>query len=196
MGIVGGEQAALQHLVGGGTDARYEVRRIEGRLFNFGESVFRIANQHDSADSDQRVVAMRPDVGRIEGIEAMSRLVSRRHELIVGDRGSAVGCHSLFGFHHCSAPDSRQFTTRENPPDEVWESGGDWSLGHLRRLYASRSLPNPNRLKRLVNLLLRDLLTALHAQHELIDFVALLPEGRVVLISFAGFALHGLGGML
>jgi hypothetical protein len=39
MGVVGGEQAALQHLVGGGTDARYEVRRIEGRLSNFGETV-------------------------------------------------------------------------------------------------------------------------------------------------------------
>ncbi len=34
------EQAALQHLVGGGTDAPHEVRGIEGRLFNFGEIVF------------------------------------------------------------------------------------------------------------------------------------------------------------
>src|SRR5271155_800542 len=43
------EQAALPHLVGGGTDARYEVRRIEGRLSKVGErgSVIRI--QHDSA---------------------------------------------------------------------------------------------------------------------------------------------------
>lgn len=46
--IAVGEQAALQHLVGGGTDARHEVRRIEGRLFYFGEIVFGIAIQHDS----------------------------------------------------------------------------------------------------------------------------------------------------
>src|SRR5271154_7358913 len=49
MGVVGGEQAALQYLVGGGTDARYEVRRIEGRLFNFGETVSVITIQHYSA---------------------------------------------------------------------------------------------------------------------------------------------------
>ena len=51
-------------------------------------------------------------------------------------------------------------------------------------------------MKRLVNLLLSDLLAALHAPHELIDFVALLREGWVVLISFAGLALRGLGGTL
>ena len=55
---------------------------------------------------------------------------------------------------------------------------------------------NPNRLKRLVNLLLSDRLSALHAPHESIDFVALLREGRVVLISFAGLVLCCLGGML
>jgi hypothetical protein len=33
--LAGGEQAALQHLVGGGTDARHEVLGIEGRLFYF-----------------------------------------------------------------------------------------------------------------------------------------------------------------
>jgi len=38
--IAGEEQATLQHLVGEVTDARYEVSRIEGRLFNFGEIVF------------------------------------------------------------------------------------------------------------------------------------------------------------
>jgi hypothetical protein len=33
--LAGGEQAALQHLVGAGTDARHEVLGIEGRLFYF-----------------------------------------------------------------------------------------------------------------------------------------------------------------
>lgn len=45
------EQAALQHLVGGGTDARYKVRRIEGHLSNFGERVSVITIQHDLPDS-------------------------------------------------------------------------------------------------------------------------------------------------
>jgi hypothetical protein len=35
-----GEQAALQHLVGGRADARRGVREIEGRLFNFSEIIF------------------------------------------------------------------------------------------------------------------------------------------------------------
>ena len=47
--IVVEEQAALQHLVGGGTDARYGVRRIEGRLSNFSETGSVIRIQHDSA---------------------------------------------------------------------------------------------------------------------------------------------------
>jgi hypothetical protein len=51
-------------------------------------------------------------------------------------------------------------------------------------------------LQRLFNLLLRDLLTALHELHELIDFVALLREGRVVPISFTGVPLRSLRGLL
>ena len=53
-----GEQAALRQLVGGPTDARHGVWGIEGRLFNFSEIIFGIASQRDSADRDQRVVAM------------------------------------------------------------------------------------------------------------------------------------------
>ena len=43
------EQAALQHLVGGGTDVRRGEGRIEGRLFNFGEIICGIAIQDNSA---------------------------------------------------------------------------------------------------------------------------------------------------
>jgi hypothetical protein len=53
-----GAQAVLRQLVGGPTDARHGVCGIEGRLFNFSEIIFRIASQPDSADRDQRVVAM------------------------------------------------------------------------------------------------------------------------------------------
>ncbi len=39
------EQAAFQHLVGGGTDAGSGgLAGFEGRLFNFGEIVFAIAS--------------------------------------------------------------------------------------------------------------------------------------------------------
>jgi hypothetical protein len=48
--IAVGEQAALQHLVGGGTDAWHEVRGVEGRLLNFGEMIFEISIQNDSTD--------------------------------------------------------------------------------------------------------------------------------------------------
>ena len=111
----------MQHLVGGGTDAGYEVRRIEGRLFNFGETVSVIRIQHDSASEQIR-------------------------------RWASSLCVAL--------------VTKSKPVE---------ALGDL---------------------LLSDLLPALHALHELIDFVALLREGWVVLISFAGLALRGLGGTL
>jgi hypothetical protein len=51
-------------------------------------------------------------------------------------------------------------------------------------------------LKRFVDLVLRDLLPALHAFYEPIDFVALLRKCGVSLVSFAGFALRSLRGLL
>jgi hypothetical protein len=53
VGIGEVEQAALQHLVGGGTDARHGVCRIEGRLFNFGEEIVGTAIQGNSASLPQ-----------------------------------------------------------------------------------------------------------------------------------------------
>jgi hypothetical protein len=53
VGIAEVEQAALQHLVGGGTDARHGVCRIEGRLFYFGEEIVGIAIQGNSASLPQ-----------------------------------------------------------------------------------------------------------------------------------------------
>jgi hypothetical protein len=49
--------------------------------------------------------------------------------------------------------------------------------------------PNHDRLQRLIDLVLRDLLAILHAFDELIDLVALLAKGQVVLVSGAGLAL-------
>jgi hypothetical protein len=51
-------------------------------------------------------------------------------------------------------------------------------------------------LKRFVNLLLIDLLPALQARHDLIDLVALLPKGGVVLVSIASFALRRVRSLL
>jgi hypothetical protein len=51
------EQAALQHLVGGGTDARHGGRAgIEGRLFNFAEIIFAIAPQTQGVKFDRTIV--------------------------------------------------------------------------------------------------------------------------------------------
>jgi hypothetical protein len=49
--------------------------------------------------------------------------------------------------------------------------------------------PNNDRLQRFIDLVLRDLLAILHALYDLIDLVALLAKGYVVLVSGAGFAL-------
>jgi hypothetical protein len=51
------EQAALQHLVGGGTDARHGGRAgIEGRLFEFAEIVFAIASHSEGVKFDRTIV--------------------------------------------------------------------------------------------------------------------------------------------
>jgi len=46
---------------------------LEGRecgLLNFGEIIVRIAVQFQRADIDHREVAMRPDLGEVEGVPA------------------------------------------------------------------------------------------------------------------------------
>jgi hypothetical protein len=50
--------------------------------------------------------------------------------------------------------------------------------------------PNHDRLQRLIYLVRRDLLAILQAFDELIDLVALLAKGQVVLVSGAGLALR------
>jgi hypothetical protein len=58
------------------------------------------------------------------------------------------------------------------------------------RPLACASSPNPDWMKRFVHLLLRNLLPALQALLDLRDFVGLLRESGVVLVSVAGFALR------
>src|SRR6266481_2496176 len=59
-----------------------------------------------------------------------------------------------------------------------------------------RSLPDPYRLERIVDLRLVDRLSALHAADQRIDLVALLAKGQVVLVPGARFALRRLRGLL
>ena len=71
MGIAVGEEAALQHLVGGGTDAPAWSVPVQGRLLNFGEVIFGIAIQGNSADRYQPYsryprTRERPDLGYID----------------------------------------------------------------------------------------------------------------------------------
>ncbi len=75
------EQAAQQHLVRAGTDAGHHVGRLERGLLDFGEVVLRIAVQRQAAELDRRIVAVRPDLGQVEGIEAVVRRVLERHDL-------------------------------------------------------------------------------------------------------------------
>lgn len=60
MGILVGEKASLQHLVGTRLDARNHIGDVESCLFDFGEIVGRIAIQDDLAAWNQRVFLVRP----------------------------------------------------------------------------------------------------------------------------------------
>jgi hypothetical protein len=78
------------------------------------------------------------------------------------------------------------FMKREKSRPRIREGGGRFDPCRTPPPPTSRSLPDPNRLKRSVHLVLRDLLPTLHPLHELIDLVALSRKGGVVLVvSFA-----------
>jgi hypothetical protein len=103
--------------------------------------------------------------------------------LIVGDRGSAIRCENVLGFHHSTPTGCHAAAEIQDWADSPPHSKPRW-------------LPNPDWLKRFVNLLLIDLLPALHARHDLFDLVALLPKGGVILVTLARFALRSIRGLL
>src|SRR5690554_3279877 len=78
-----GEQPALQHAVRREADAGDHVGRSEGGLLHVLEVVIRIAIEFEVADLDQRVVLLRPDLGQIEGVEAVGGRLCLRHDLYV-----------------------------------------------------------------------------------------------------------------
>ena len=61
----------MKHLVGRKADAVDDIEGIEGSLFHLGVEVFRIAVQFQDTHVLQRKVAVRPDFGQIEGIDAV-----------------------------------------------------------------------------------------------------------------------------
>jgi hypothetical protein len=86
------EQPAEQHPVGARPDAGDHVGRLETGLLDVGEVALRILVQHHPADLDRWVVAVRPDLGEVEGIEAViSRIRERHHLHLERPRGMVTG---------------------------------------------------------------------------------------------------------
>src|SRR5260221_205398 len=80
-GIAIREQARLQHAVGRGADARHQVGRRERGLLHIGVVVARVAVELHHAHFDQRVVLLAPDLGQVEGVEAVGLGFMLGHDL-------------------------------------------------------------------------------------------------------------------
>ena len=81
VGVGVGEEPAQQHLVGAGADPGHHVGGLEGGLLDLGEVVVGVAVQHHPADLAQRVVGMGPDLGHVEGVEAVVGGLLKGHQL-------------------------------------------------------------------------------------------------------------------
>ena len=90
MRVAVGEQPGLQHLVGTRPDARDHVAGIEGRLLHLGEVVVRRAVQLQAPHLDERVVAVRPHLGEVEGIDPVASGVHLGHQLHLERPGGEV----------------------------------------------------------------------------------------------------------
>lgn len=65
-----GEQTALKKPIRREAYAGYDRAWAEGRLFDFGEEILRVAVELHDADFDERIVRLRPDLCRIERMMA------------------------------------------------------------------------------------------------------------------------------
>lgn len=63
------------------TDARHKVQRRERRLLDLGEVILRVPVQLHDAHVDQRLVAMRPDLGEVERVIRHFLRVHLGHDL-------------------------------------------------------------------------------------------------------------------
>lgn len=68
VGIGVGEEAGLQHGVGGGLNTGNHVGRREGSLLDLGEVVLRVLVQGEAAKATQWNLALRPHLGQVEDI--------------------------------------------------------------------------------------------------------------------------------
>ena len=76
-----GKDPCLQHLIWRVTNPGDNIGRRKGSLFHLGKVVFRIAIELQDADLNQRVIGMRPNLGQIERIPAISFRFFFRHDL-------------------------------------------------------------------------------------------------------------------
>ena len=81
MGVGIREDAGEQHLVRARADPRHQVVRLERRLLDLGVEVGRVAGQREPADLVQRVVAVGPHLGQVEGVEAVGLGLGEGHDL-------------------------------------------------------------------------------------------------------------------
>ncbi len=85
-----GEPPRQQHLVRRQRDARHQVVRLERGLLDLGVVVGDVAVQGHGAHVDQRVVAVRPDLGQVERVEPVGLGVLERHDLDLERPGRVV----------------------------------------------------------------------------------------------------------
>ena len=78
-----GEDAALQHLVRGEAHARNQVGRVQSNLLDLVVVVLRVTVELEVTDLDARVVLLGPDLGQVEGVEAVVFCLIHRHDLHV-----------------------------------------------------------------------------------------------------------------
>ena len=76
-----GEHAAEQHAVGAESDTGHDVVRLECRLLDLCMVVGRVGVQRHLPDLVQRVVAVRPHLGQVKGIEPIRDRVVVWHQL-------------------------------------------------------------------------------------------------------------------
>ena len=81
MGVGIGEDARLQHLVGREPDARHDVGRRIGGLFDFREIIVGIAVELENANVDQGIILVRPHFGEAERIVGRLLRVEFGHDL-------------------------------------------------------------------------------------------------------------------
>lgn len=65
------KESALQHGIGAGLDAWWQVRWVEGYMLSLGKVVDGILVEGEVADLGQRELLLRPDVGEVEDVDLL-----------------------------------------------------------------------------------------------------------------------------